>query len=92
MLSPSSLSFDAAGAGAPTLSVAAAQVGNTTGYALTTTTCAGIVSVAPTSGAGPFVFTPVTAGNCSYTVTGIGGASLSASLSITVTTTVVTQQ
>jgi hypothetical protein len=89
-LSPASLSFTAAGTGAPTLSVTAAQIGNTLGFALTSTTCAGIVSVAPASGAGPFVFTPLAAGACSYTVTGIGG--YTAQLPISVTTTVITQQ
>jgi serine protease len=83
-LHPASLAFTSAGAGAPTQSVAVSQPGNTA-FSLSTSTCGGIASVAPASGAGPFTFAPLAAGTCTYVASGTGGAT--AGIAITVTTT-----
>jgi hypothetical protein len=84
-VSASVVAFTAAGSGVPGQSVAAAQAQNTGGFVLSTTTCAGIVSAAPTTGVGPFTFLPIAAGTCTYLITGNGNAT--ATVSITVTTT-----
>jgi hypothetical protein len=89
-VTPESLAFTAAGAGVPGQSVAVSQAKNTGGFTLTTTTCAGIASVIPAAGAGPFTFAPLAAGTCTYLVSGSGGAS--AKVTITVTTTGVVSQ
>jgi hypothetical protein len=85
-VSPASLAFSAAGSGSPTQSVTAAQPDASAGFTLSTTTCGGIVTVTPTKGAGPFIFSALKAGSCSYTIT--GGAQ-KITLPITVTTTTV---
>jgi hypothetical protein len=83
-VTPASIAFTSAGAGAPVQRVAVSQANNAA-FRLSTTTCAGIASVTPTSGAGPFTFAPLAAGVCSYAVGGTGGAT--AAVTITVTTT-----
>jgi hypothetical protein len=88
VVSPAALAFFAAGTGAAKLTAAVSQTGNTAGFHLSTTNCTGIVTAAPTTGAGPFTFTPLQAGTCSFTVSGSGGAETD--LTITVTTTSVT--
>jgi hypothetical protein len=85
VVSPGALAFFAAGTGAAKLTAAVSQTGNTAGFHLSTTNCTGIVTAAPATGAGPFTFTPLQAGTCSFTVSGSGGAQ--AALTITVTTT-----
>lgn len=86
--SPSSLAFQSLSDSAQTVAVTQAQ--NSTGFSLSTTTCNKIASVAAASGQGPFVFTPVGAGACNYTVTGAKG--LTATIAIVVTTTTLTTQ
>jgi hypothetical protein len=83
-VTPASLAFTSAGSGAPTQTVAVTQANNNA-FSLSSTTCNGVVSVAPTTGAGPFTFAPLAAGACTFVVGGIGGAT--ASVAITVTTT-----
>jgi hypothetical protein len=87
---PNALSFDAAGSGVPGQTVTAAQNGNAAGFVLSSSNCAGIATVAPASGSGPFTFSAVAAGTCSYIVAGAAGQS--ATVSITVTTTTIPQQ
>jgi hypothetical protein len=55
-------------------------------FTLSTTTCSGIVSVTPAKGAGPFTFSALKAGTCTYTIAGSGAK---IALPITVTTTTV---
>lgn len=86
-VTPASLAFSGAGAGIAGQKVAVAQANNTA-FSLATTTCAGIASVTPTSGAGPFTFSPLAAGTCSYIVSGTGGATAAVAITITTTTVV----
>jgi hypothetical protein len=95
-VSPSSVSFLAAGPNVPAQIVVIAQSGNTGGFTLSTTDCGGIVSVTPAVGAGPFSFSPSVAGlagnagTCSYVVSGSGGATATIRVSVT-TTSIVTR-
>ncbi|MGD0472166.1 MAG: hypothetical protein ABSB70_03010 [Candidatus Velthaea sp.] len=85
--SPASVAFTAVGIGIAAQSVSVSQLDNTA-FTLTTTNCAGIVSVTPTSGAGPFAFSPLAPGTCSYLVSGTGGAAATIGVSVTTTSVV----
>jgi hypothetical protein len=86
VLSSNAFSFTSAGSAAPTQTLAATQSTNTTGFTLSTTTCAGIASVSPASGVGPFTVAALGAGTCSFVVTGAGGVTAVAGVSVTTTT------
>lgn len=82
-LSTSSLAFTATGA-ANAASVNATQLNYSGAFTASTSTCGGIATISPASGA-TFSITPVAAGSCTFTIA--GGAGQSATLTIGVTTT-----
>jgi hypothetical protein len=89
-VNPNVLSFTAAGSAyAQTVSIA--QPNNSAGFGVSACQSNGTtIASAPTSTGGSLTVTPVAAGFCSFTVTGSGGQT--ATIGVTVTTTVVTQQ
>ena len=81
---PNAMSFDSVGT-ATAQSVVVTEAGYT-GPLTPVGTCAGIVSIAPTTAWGPsaqFTVSPIAAGNCKLTVS--GGAQANASIAISVT-------
>jgi hypothetical protein len=89
-VNPNALSFTAAGS-AYAQAVSIVQSNNTAGFSISTCQSNGAtIASAPASTTGSLAVTPVAAGVCTFTVTGIGGHT--ATIGVTVTTTVVTQQ
>jgi hypothetical protein len=82
-ITPSSLAFTDVGSSyAQTVTLSQPNYSGT--FTASTTTCSGIATIAK-NGASGFTVTPVSAGSCTFTITGGDGAS--ATLSIGVTTT-----
>jgi hypothetical protein len=89
-VSPTTLSFNAVGSGYAQ-TITPAQVNNGGGFAISSCVEAGVtVATAPATTTGAFSVTPQAAGICTITVTGSGGQT--ASVGVTVTTTVLNGQ
>ena len=67
------------------------QTNNVGGFAVSSCLASGVaVATAPATTTGALMITPAAAGTCAFTITGTGG--LSATIGVTVTTTVLNQQ